>query len=74
MTYELDGHQFVLTPVGGWLYAWALPQTRHEALNGVLQREEQRSEGMHGCEPSRKRRRDSVRAERLGPHRATTEK
>jgi alcohol dehydrogenase (cytochrome c) len=25
MTYELDGRQFVLTPVGGWLYAWALP-------------------------------------------------
>jgi alcohol dehydrogenase (cytochrome c) len=28
MTYELDGRQFVLTPVGGWLYAWALPETR----------------------------------------------
>lgn len=24
MTYELDGRQYVLTPVGGWLYAWAL--------------------------------------------------
>ena len=29
MTYELDGRQFVLTPVGGWLYAWALPETRY---------------------------------------------
>ncbi len=28
MTYEVDGRQFVLTPVGGWLYAWALPETR----------------------------------------------
>jgi alcohol dehydrogenase (cytochrome c) len=26
MTYELDGRQFVVTPVGGWLYAWALPE------------------------------------------------
>jgi len=26
MTYELDGRQFILTPVGGWLYAWALPE------------------------------------------------
>jgi hypothetical protein len=25
MTYEIDGRQFVVTPVGGWLYAWALP-------------------------------------------------
>jgi len=24
-TSELDGRQYVLTPVGGWLYAWALP-------------------------------------------------
>ena len=28
MTYALDGRQFVLTPVGGWLYAWALPERR----------------------------------------------
>ena len=27
MTYELDGRQYVLTPVGGWLYAWALLET-----------------------------------------------
>ena len=26
MTYALGGSQFVLTPVGGSLYAWALPQ------------------------------------------------
>ena len=34
MTYALDGRQFVLTPVGGWLYAWALPETRDKTLNG----------------------------------------
>ena len=28
MTYELDGRKFVVTPVGGWLYTWALPETR----------------------------------------------
>ena len=26
MTYELAGRQFVLTPVDGVLYAWALPE------------------------------------------------
>jgi alcohol dehydrogenase (cytochrome c) len=26
MTYSLGGRQYVLTPVGGWLYAWALPE------------------------------------------------
>jgi outer membrane protein assembly factor BamB len=26
MTYEVAGRQFVLTPVDGVLYAWALPQ------------------------------------------------
>jgi alcohol dehydrogenase (cytochrome c) len=25
MSYEIDGRQFVLTPVDGVLYAWALP-------------------------------------------------
>ena len=25
MTYELDGRQYLLTPVGGTLFAWALP-------------------------------------------------
>lgn len=24
-TYELDGRQYILTPVGGSLYAWTLP-------------------------------------------------
>jgi len=28
MTYESDGRQYVLTPVGGSLYAWTLPETR----------------------------------------------
>jgi alcohol dehydrogenase (cytochrome c) len=26
MTYELDGRQYVLTPVDGVLYAWSLPE------------------------------------------------
>jgi hypothetical protein len=26
MTYDVAGRQFVLTPVDGVLYAWALPQ------------------------------------------------
>jgi alcohol dehydrogenase (cytochrome c) len=25
-TYELDGHQYLLTPVGNTLYAWTLPR------------------------------------------------
>jgi alcohol dehydrogenase (cytochrome c) len=25
MTYELDGRQYLLTPVGGTLFAWTLP-------------------------------------------------
>jgi hypothetical protein len=25
MTYELDGRQYVITPVDGVVYAWALP-------------------------------------------------
>jgi alcohol dehydrogenase (cytochrome c) len=28
MTYELDGRQYVLTPVDGVLYAWSLPETQ----------------------------------------------
>ena len=26
MTYELDGRQYILTPVNDIIYAWALPQ------------------------------------------------
>ena len=34
MSYELDGRQFVLTPVDGVLYAWALP-TSAELRGGL---------------------------------------
>jgi alcohol dehydrogenase (cytochrome c) len=26
MTYELDGRQYLLTPVGNVIFAWALPK------------------------------------------------
>ena len=33
MTYELDGHQYVLTGVDGVLYAWAVPERSAAASN-----------------------------------------
>ena len=38
ITYEVEGHQYVLTSAGSVLFSWALPESDREATNSTASR------------------------------------